>query len=67
MMAALCLGVYLVMLDNHQASGGAVGFMIECAFAIVCMHIVVSTQKGRAEIERRSSGWPRSWHWPIGT
>lgn len=51
-MAALCAGVYLATLTRPMTGGGPVGFLIEGAFTIVCMHMVVSTQKGRAEIER---------------
>lgn len=53
--AVSCAGVYLFALSRPLAGGGPVGFLIEGAFTIVCMHMVVSTQKGRAEIERMAA------------
>lgn len=51
-MAALCGGIYLWA---FAWAGGAIGFLIMGTFTIVCMHMVVSTQKGRAGIERMAS------------
>ncbi|RYD81771.1 MAG: sensor histidine kinase [Verrucomicrobiaceae bacterium] len=48
-------GVYLLLLTQPAAGGGPVGFLIESTFTIVCMHMVVSTQKSRAEIERMAA------------
>lgn len=53
--ASLCIGVYLTTLAQPVAGGGLLGFLIEGTFTIVCMHMVVSTQKGRAEIERMAA------------
>lgn len=53
--AALVAGVYHFLLTRPEAGGGPVGFLIEATFTIVCMHMVVSTQKGRAEIERMAA------------
>ncbi|MES2571757.1 MAG: histidine kinase, partial [Verrucomicrobiota bacterium] len=54
-MAAVCAGIYLTTLTRPMSGGGPVGFLIEGTFTIVCMHMVVSTQKGRAEIERMAA------------
>lgn len=54
-MAALCAALYLGAFTWHAAGGGPIGFLVESTFTIVCMHMVVSTQKGRAEIERMAS------------
>ena len=54
-MAALCGAIYLTTFTWRAAGGGPVGFLIESTFTMVCMHMVVSTQKGRAEIERMAS------------
>ncbi len=52
-MAALCCGIYYQAFDWN--GGGALGFLIESLFNIVCMHMVVSAQKGRTEVERMAS------------
>lgn len=53
-MAVLCAAIYLGAF-NGLAADRAIGFLIESTFTIVCMHMVVSTQKGRAQIERMAS------------
>lgn len=50
-----CAGVYAVALTQQVAGGGPIGFFLEGAFTIVCMHMVVSAQKGRAEVERMAA------------
>jgi signal transduction histidine kinase len=52
LVSSLCFGIYLLTLARPQAGGGPVGFLIEGTFTIVCMHLVVSTLKGRKAIER---------------
>jgi signal transduction histidine kinase len=52
LVSSLCAGIYLFTLARPQAGGGPVGFLIEGTFTIVCMHLVVSTLKGRKAIER---------------
>lgn len=47
--AAICGGIYLWAFPWHV--GGIVRFVIECTFCVVCMHMVVSAQKGRATLE----------------
>ncbi len=53
--SALCGGIYLAILMRPFAGGGPIGFLIESTFTIVCMHMVVSAQKGHAEIERMAA------------
>ncbi|MDB6171550.1 MAG: putative Histidine kinase protein [Chthoniobacteraceae bacterium] len=55
MTASLCATLYLFILSDPPAGGGPAGFLIEGAFTIVCMHMVVSSQKSRAEIERMAA------------
>ena len=52
-MAATCGGIYLWAFPWR--GGWPIGFLIESTFTIVCMHMVVSTLKGRAEVERMAS------------
>jgi signal transduction histidine kinase len=54
-MAALCGAIYLEAFGWRAGGGGPIGFLIESTFTIVCMHMVVSTQKGRAGVERMAS------------
>jgi signal transduction histidine kinase len=53
--ASLCAGVYHFTLARPLAGGGPAGFLIEGAFTIACMHMVVSSQKSRTEIERMAA------------
>ena len=53
--AAACGAIYHVLLARPQAGGGPIGFLIEATFTVVCMHMVVSTQRVRAEIERMAA------------
>jgi CheY-like chemotaxis protein len=50
--ACLCAAVYVLTIARPDAGGGPVGFLIEGTFTVVCMSLVVSTLKGRKEIER---------------
>jgi signal transduction histidine kinase len=52
---SLCAGIYLLTLARPVAGGGVVGFVIEGTFTVVCMSMVVSTLKGRKEIERMAA------------
>jgi signal transduction histidine kinase len=51
----LCAGIYLYALARPEAGGGPVGFLIEGTFTVVCMNLVVSTLKGRKEMERMAA------------
>lgn len=51
--AAICGGVYFWAFAWN--AGGAIGFLVEGTFSVVCMHMVVSTQKGRAALEQMTT------------
>lgn len=53
--ALLCGVVYVAKLSRPAVGGGPIGFAIEIVFTIVCMHMVVSSQKGRVEVERMAA------------
>lgn len=48
--AIICGGIYFWVFRGN--GGGAIGFLIESTFSVVCMHMVVSTQKGKDAIEK---------------
>lgn len=48
----VCAVIYVFTIARPDAGGGPVGFLIEGTFTVVCMSLVVSTLKGRKEIER---------------
>lgn len=55
LIAIVCAAIYAAFLTQPPAGGGPIGFLIEGTFTVVCMHMVVSSQKGRAEIERMAT------------
>lgn len=53
--AGLCVAIYFTTLTRPISGGGPVGFLMEGAFTVVCMSLVVSTLKGRKAIERMAA------------
>src|SRR4030095_14201263 len=52
--ALLCAAIYGFAIGRPNTGGVPLGFLIEGTFTIVCMSLVVSTLKGRKEIERKA-------------
>jgi signal transduction histidine kinase len=50
--ALACAGLYGALLMEPPRGGGPVSFIIEGIFTVVCLHMVVASEKSRAEVER---------------